>query len=342
MENVRSPGEMGAGSTAEAPGLVLVPTQGPPRLLGGLLLEHLGLQELPPGATSVEALLGASGFQRRAGDMRVWERGDEVVLAGEEPLGDGGRLLWTFPVGWNESDARRRVRYLGMASHDLRGSLANIRSYAALLLNGRVPLEPKVQRGLETILRNADRSLSFSQDFFDSSRADLGSLACEPERQSLIPLLDAAVERQRAAATAANVALVLDLDPRVAPPDVAVDGARIQHAVEAFILYQLSRSQPGEVIYLRVHPGAPRVRVEVRREGVPLSDEDASVVFRREERAFREKKLEDPLRIYLARQEVEAHGGSVGVETDASGSSLFITLTALPGAMLGTPAALQA
>ncbi|MCP3062407.1 HAMP domain-containing histidine kinase [Myxococcus sp. K38C18041901] len=334
---------MGAGSTAEAPGLVLVPTQGPPRLLGSLLLEHLGLQELPADVSSLDALLGAAGFQRRAGDARLWEKDDDrVLLAGEEPLGDGGQLWWTFPVAWDEADNRRRVRYLGMASHDLRGSLANIRSYAALLLNGRSPLEPKVQRGLETILRNADRSLSFSQDFFDSSRADLGSLACEPERQSLLPLLDAAMERQRAAATAANVALVLDLDPSEPQPEVSVDGARIQHALEAFILYQLSRAQAGEVIHLRIHPGAPRVRVEVRREGVPLSDEDASVVFRREERAFREKKLEDPLRIYLARQEVEAHGGSVGVETDPSGSSLFITLTAVPGAVLAEPAALQA
>ncbi|AGC44733.1 sensor histidine kinase [Myxococcus stipitatus DSM 14675] len=334
---------MGTGDTAaQAPGLLLVPVQGPPRPLGGLLLEQLGLRALPPDARSLDALLVAAGFQRRAGDARLWERDGHVLLAGEELLGDGARLLWTAPACWDEAEVRRRVRYLGMASHDLRGSLANIRSYAALLLNGRVPLEPKVQRGLETILRNADRSLSFSQDFFDSSRADLGSLACEPERQPLIPLLEGAVERQRAAAAAANVALVLDLDPSLPSPEVAVDGARIQHAVEAFILYQLSRSHPGEVIHVRVHPGVPRVRVEVRREGVPLSDEDASAVFQREERAFREKKVEDPLRVYLARQEVEAHGGGVGVETDPSGSALVLTLTALPGALLGTPATLQA
>lgn len=339
-----SPGEMGAASTDEAPGLLLIPRQGSPRLLGRTLLEHLGLRELPHNALSVETLLGAAGFRRRPGNARLWEREGHVVMAGEESLEDGARVLWTFPAGWDEAAVRRRVRYLGLASHDLRGALANVRSYAALLLNGRTPLEPKVQRGLETILRNADRSLAFSQDFFDSCRAELGSLACEPERQGLLPLLDAAVERQQAPATAASVALVLDVDPQALLPDVSVDGARIQHAVEAFILHQLGRAQPGEVIQVRVRPAPPhaQVRVEVRRQGVPLSDEDASAVFQHEERAFREKKLEDPLRVHLARQEVEAHGGSVGVETDAAGSTLFLTLTPAPTAELGPPATMQA
>ncbi len=336
-----SPREMGAGSTAAAPGLILVPRQGSPRLLGRTLLEHLGLRELPPAVSSLSALLTGAGFRRRAVHGDIWERGGRAVLVGEEFLEDGARLMWTFPVDWDETSVRRHVRYLGLASHDLRGALANIRSYAALLLNGRSPLEPKVQRGLETILRNADRSLAFSQDFFDSSRADLGALACELERQSLLPLLDAAVERQRAAATAANVALVLDLDPQIGVPDVTVDGARIQHAVESFIQYQLTRAQAGEVIHLRVRPAPPQVRVEVRREGTPLSDEDASAVFQREERAFREKKLEDPLRVYLARQEVEAHGGGVGVETDRAGSTLFLTLDLAPPAELGPPASMQ-
>ncbi|MCE9667232.1 HAMP domain-containing histidine kinase [Myxococcus stipitatus] len=333
---------MGAGGTVEAPGIVLVPQQGPPRPVGRLLLEHLGLPELPSDVGSIEELMTRAGFHRHDGDARIWEQEDRALLAGEESLDGGDRLWWTFPLAWSDEETRRRVRYLGMASHDLRGSLANVRSYAALLLNGRVPLEPKVQRGLETILRNADRSIAFSQDFFDSSRADLGSLACERERQPLLPLLDAAVERQRAAASAANVSLLLDVDPLATPPEVVVDGARIQHALEAFILYQLSRAQPGEVIRLGLHGGGGRVRVEVRRDGVPLSDEDASVVFRREERAFREKKLEDPLRVYLARQEVEVHGGTVGVETDPGGSALFLTLATARPVELAPPATLQA
>jgi signal transduction histidine kinase len=243
---------------------------------------------------------------------------------GQRDQGAGGR---TWPQPEREGEAtQRRVRYLSLASHDLRGALANIRSYAAMLLSGRIPLDPKAKRGLETILRNADRALAFSQDFFDSSRADLGALSFEKERQALEPLLAAAVERQRAAATAAEVALVLE-GPAPLPP-LDIDAGRIQHAVESFVQHHLLRAQPGERIRIHAIPVGAGVRVEVRREGLALSEEDAALVFSHQERAFREKKLDDALRIHLARQEVEVHGGSVGVETDATGTTLFLTLPA--------------
>jgi two-component system OmpR family sensor kinase len=234
---------------------------------------------------------------------------------------------------------RSQVRYLSLASHDLRGALANIRSYAAMLLAGRIPLDPKAKRGLETILRNADRALSFAQDFFDTSRAQLGSLAFERERQPLEPLLAAAVERHRAAALAADVAIVLEGHAPL--PMMDLDAGRIQHAVESFIQHHVHRAQPGERILVHAIPEGDQVRVEVRREGQPLSDEDTALVFSHQERAFREKKLEDALRLHLARLEVEVHGGTVGAETDATGTTLFLTLPAVLSEELAPPASAQ-
>jgi two-component system, OmpR family, sensor kinase len=256
---------------------------------------------------------------------------------GQREQGAGGQA-WALPE--RESEAtQRRVRYLSLASHDLRGTLANIRSYAAMLLSGRIPLEPKARRGLETILRNADRALAFSQDFFDSYRAELGALAFERERQPLEPLLAAAVERQQAAAAAADVALVLDGQAPL--PLVDIDAGRIQHAVEAFVQHHLLRAQPGERIHLHARPEGAGVRVEVRREGLPVTEEDIALVFSHQERAFREKKLEDALRIHLARQEVEVHGGTVGAETDAGGTTLFLVLPAGLSEELAPSAAAQ-
>jgi signal transduction histidine kinase len=256
---------------------------------------------------------------------------------GQREQGAGGRT-WAQPE--RESEAtQRRVRYLSLASHDLRGTLANIRSYAAMLLSGRIPLEPKAQRGLEIILRNADRALAFSQDFFDSTRAELGALAFERERQALDPLLAAAVERQRAAAKAVDVELTLEGHAPL--PLVDIDGGRIQHAVESFVQHHLLRAQPGERIHVHALPEGDGVRVEVRREGLPLTSEDTALIFSHQERAFREKKLEDALRIHLARQEVEVHGGSVGVETDARGTTLFLTLPTGLSQELASSAAAQ-
>ncbi|MBU8896872.1 HAMP domain-containing histidine kinase [Corallococcus sp. M34] len=324
-----------------APGLALLPRRGAPRLLGRALLDHLGLEMLPPDVGSLSQLLEAAGFHPRPGNTRLWERDGRVVLAGEEWLeDDAARLVWTVRPPWSEDQVDRQVRYLGMASHDLRGSLANIRSYAALLLNGRVPLEPKAKRGLETILRNADRALAFSQDFFDASRADLGSLACEREHQSLVPVLEAAVARARPATEGAQVSL--ELEAPLPLPEVEMDAGRIQHAVEAYVHHHLLHARPGERIRVSALPAGPRVRVAVRRDGASLPEQDAAAIFLREERAFRERKLEDPLRVHLARQEIEAHGGTVGVETDAHGSTLFFTLPVEAPLQPSPPATIQA
>jgi two-component system OmpR family sensor kinase len=333
-------GDHGASDTAAAPGLALLPRQGAPRLLGRLLLVHLGLTALPPFIESVSDLLERAGFHPRAGTDDVWEREGVAVRAGEYPLEDGARLVWTSALTGTEAEPpQSQVRYLSLASHDLRGALANIRSYAAMLLSGRIPLEPKAKRGLETILRNADRALAFAQDFFDTRRAELGSLTFEREQQPLEPLLASVVEHQQAAAQAAEVTLVLDGHAPL--PLVDIDSGRIQHAVEAFVLHQLLRAQPGERIHVQAVPEGAGVRVEVRRQGLPLSDEDTALVFSHQERAFREKKLEDALRIHLARLEVEVHGGSVGAETDAEGTTLFLSVPTRVSRELAPPATAQ-
>ncbi|WP_375765999.1 sensor histidine kinase [Archangium gephyra] len=314
-----------AAAGEDEPGFALLSRRGLVREVDGRMRAHLGVERLPESASTLVELLEAVGFQRRPG-LDSWEHEGRLVRAGERPLEDGTRLVWTQPAQGDEELVRRRVRYLGLASHDLRGSLANVRSYAALLLNGRIPLEPKAKRGLETILRNTDKALAFAQDFFDASRADLGMLACEQERQPLEPLLANAVEHHLEAAGTASVALSLEL-PGGALPEVDVDGGRVQHAVEAFIRHHLLRAQAGEQIRVRARPDeGGLLRVEVRRDGVPLSEEELALTFSREERAFREKKLEDPLRLGLARQEVEALGGSVGVSADAGGTTLYLTL----------------
>jgi two-component system, OmpR family, sensor kinase len=247
-----------------------------------------------------------------------------AVHAGEEALQDATRMIWVLPAAHEEAGRLARVRYLSLASHDLRGALANIRSYAGLLLGGRYTHEPRVQRGLETIRRNADRALGFAQNFFDSSRADLGGLGFETEQQPLAPLLTEALKPHQEEASAAGVELSLQPVPEL--PDLTLDGGRIQHAVEAFLAHHLSRASAGERIELRAGRDVAGVRVEARRHGVPLPAELIGRLFEREARAFDEKKLEDPLRLSLARHEVALHGGEVGAWSDAGGSTLFFTL----------------
>jgi two-component system, OmpR family, sensor kinase len=270
----------------------------------------------------LEDLLEAAGLRRSSGSL--WVSPSRAVHAGEETLQDGTRLLWVLPAVPDEPSRLARVRYLSLASHDLRGALANIRSYVGLLLGGKYTHEPRVQRGLETIRRNADRALGFAQNFFDASRADLGGLAFEREQAALAPLLAEALKPLQEEASTAGVELSLAPVPQLR--ELRVDAGRVQHAVEAFVAHHLSRAQAGERIEVRAAEDVAGVRVEVRRSGLPLDPELTQRLFEREARAFEEKKLEDPLRLSLARHEIALHRGEVGAWSDAGGTTLFFTL----------------
>jgi two-component system, OmpR family, sensor kinase len=158
------------------PGVALLNAQGALRSVNARLLSLLGLEALPAHVQGLPDLLEAAGLRRS--EHSLWVSATRAVYAGEETLQDGTRLVWVLPAAPEEQGRLARVRYLSLASHDLRGALANIRSYAGLLLGGRYTHEPRVQRGLETIRRNADRALGFAQNFFDSSR----SPPCSPRR----------------------------------------------------------------------------------------------------------------------------------------------------------------
>ncbi|MBF5041271.1 HAMP domain-containing histidine kinase [Aggregicoccus sp. 17bor-14] len=319
-EGVGAAGGLIAGGAG--PGVAVCSPQGVPRTVSARLLSLLGLSALPSQVQGLAQLLEAAGLHRSEGSL--WVSAARAVYAGEELLEDGSRLLWVLPAAPEEAGRLARVRYLSLASHDLRGALANIRSYAGLLLGPRYAHEPRVQRGLETIRRNADRALGFAQNFFDASRAELGGLSFEREVQPLAPLLAEALKPLQEEASAAGVELSLAPVPEL--PDLPLDGGRVQHAVEAFIAHHLTRAQAGERIEVRCARDVTGVRVEVRRHGVPLEAAFAARLFEREARAFEEKKLEDPLRLSLARHEVALHGGEVGAWSDAGGTTLFLTL----------------
>jgi two-component system OmpR family sensor kinase len=308
--------------TLAGPGVAVLTPQGAPRTVSARLLALLGLERLPARVQGLSELLAAADFHP-IGSGR-WVRGARAVRAGEELLEDGTRLCWVLALATDERQVQERVRYLSLASHDLRGALANIRSYVGLLLSGRYQHEPRVQRGLETIRRNADKALAFAQNFFDASRADLGRLAFEREEQPLAPLLASAVRNLQEDAAATGVELSLGAVPEL--PDQSLDGGRVQHALEAFLFHHLTRAQAGERIEVRATRGRDEVRVEARRSGAPLPPEQVQALFEREQRAFEEKKLEDPLRLSLARQEIALHGGRVGAASDAGGTTLFLTL----------------
>ncbi len=228
-------------------------------------------------------------------------------------------------------DGRRgeELALLSVASHDLRGALANARSYAAFLLWGCAASPERLARSAQVILRNVDRALQMAQEYFDTLRAELGGLPVEVAPVDPVPLLEQAIESCTALAEQREVRLRVELPAGV--PRVSADVGRFVHAASAFVAQGLWRTPThGELLVELAWEGAV-VRVSVHDTGASLSPTELTAWFDPRFRARAEQKLEPGFRLCLAKREIEALGGHAGVVAGSAGATHWFELPALRG-----------
>jgi signal transduction histidine kinase len=237
---------------------------------------------------------------------------------------DGGKILvWIDPPPGPIQE--RRTEFLGIASHDLRGSIANSRSYASLLLSPRMELGEKARHCAEVIQRNADRALRLLGECFDLFLHEQQALDLDRTPEDLTAVLGEAVDRARALATLRGVRLVAQVPPQL--PATSVDRGRLVQAVLAFAAHSIARAGKGQPVRFEVRKQNDSIRVEVSDEEESASPRDAGLFYDAEARAIAEGRLGEGFRLGLARATIEAHGGEVGARSSlATGSTFYFTL----------------
>lgn len=237
---------------------------------------------------------------------------------------DGGEILvWIDRPPSPPQD--RRTEFLAIASHDIRASIANSRSYASLLLSPRMELGEKARHCAEVIQRNADRALRLLGECFDLFLHEQRTLDLDRTTQDLSSVLGEAVDLARPLATARGVDLVAQLPSQL--PATDVDRDRLVQAVLAFAAHSIARARKGQPVRFEVRKQNDAIRVEVGDEENPPGPGEAPIVYDAEARAIAEGKLGEGFRLGLARATIEAHGGEVGTRSSAAtGSTFYFTL----------------
>ncbi len=226
-----------------------------------------------------------------------------------------------------DAEARRRAELalLSVASHDLRGALANVRSYASFLKGGGAPASAeRLARSTEVILRNADRALQLAQDFFDAQRSELGHLPVDPEPCAPGPLLQRALASCAPLVSEREAQLLVDLPPQL--PELSLDPQRFVHAAAAFIAQGLWRTAAHGALLVEVARQDGAFRVSVHDTGPRLEAQQLAAWFDPRYRAWLERKLEPGFRLCLAKREIEALGGRAGVVTGTDATTHWFEL----------------
>jgi signal transduction histidine kinase len=222
--------------------------------------------------------------------------------------------------------AQAREEFLQVASHELRGPIGTLRLTVELLdRDARKGRTDALADRLRIIGRQAGRLTRLSDMLLDVSRITAGRLELAREPGDLAPLVRDVVARLEDEAAEAGVELRVD-----APGEVRCefDAARIDQ-VATNLLTNAIKYGRGAPVDVRLRREADRAILEVEDRGIGIAPEDQERIFDRFERAVSARHFAGiGLGLWIVRQLVEAHGGSIRVRS-APGQGATFTV-ALP------------
>ncbi|HEX2173980.1 MAG TPA: PAS domain S-box protein [Dehalococcoidia bacterium] len=229
-----------------------------------------------------------------------------------------------------EAAVRMRDEFLSAAAHDLKTPVTSLRGTAQLLLRHLEKsgsIEPaRLRQGLATMERQTGKLTRLIGQLLDVSRIEAGKLTLAPEEVDLVPLLEGLI--QTVQVTAPNHAIAL-----YAPPELIarVDPIRLEQVLTNLLDNAIKYSPEGGPIDVTLEqPEARRLRISVLDRGLGIAPEHRDRIFERFHRAHAGSHLEGlGLGLYISRQIVELHGGTIVADFPAEGGTCFsVTLPA--------------
>jgi two-component system sensor kinase FixL len=236
-----------------------------------------------------------------------------------------------------EEEIRQRDEILTIASHELRAPVGSLQLQVGMLQRiataaandissvrdamGRTAGELDAMRDRMTkIERHARRLARLIEQLLDASHIRVGRLPLRLEETDLADMARETVGTLRDEVEATGSALTLV----AAEPVIGRwDAVRMEQVV-ANLLLNAAKFGRGNPILVRVDGDGERARVSVRDEGIGIGPEDRDRIFLPFERALAAGGITGlGLGLYIARQIVQAHGGTLALESVAGVGSTF-------------------
>jgi PAS domain S-box-containing protein len=223
-----------------------------------------------------------------------------------------------------EEALRIRDEFLSVASHELKTPLTALQ----LELYGmRAPVEKggdgRLERKLGRASRSADRLSRLIEMLMDVSRIATGRLTLSREPFDLRPVIEQVVETMLGTAAQAGCDLSFHPSPEAGALVGSWDRLRIEQVVMN-LLTNAFKYGAGQPVTLSVSRDADQAIIEVRDHGPGIPAGDLARIFERFERATATGGQGGlGLGLYVSREIVRAHAGTISGRTLADGGACF-------------------
>lgn len=273
----------------------------------------------------VESLtLAAKGMA--AGDLR-----QRVIVTSQNEIGTLGRAFNSMAESRTRLDELRR-NLVNDVAHELRTPLAALQGYLEVLRDGDAAPTPEVLGLLHEDSLLLSRLVS---DLQELALAEAGELPLDRASVDVSDVMTKAVDSLRPLANARDVNL--SCAAAEALPPAFADSARLSQVLRNLLRNAIAHTPPGGSIAADARIRGGWLEIGVRDNGVGIPAEHLPYVFDRFYRA-------DPARsratggaglgLAIVKNLVEAHGGSISVDSaPGKGSTFVFTLPLVDGAL---------
>jgi signal transduction histidine kinase len=251
------------------------------------------------------------------------ERGDfsqRVLVKSEDEIGELANAFNSMAAELERTEQLRR-NIVADVSHEIRSPLSNIKGYLAAIRDG---IKKPDADTIRLINRETQALSHLADDLQDLCLADLGELKLRLQPEDIAALINEVVASAQTRADPRGLSISIDLEEQLLPANV--DYNRIKQVLHNLLDNALTHTPAGGTIVVSAKQQERCIEVSVADTGEGISPEDLPNLF---ERFYRVDKSRarvtggSGLGLAIAKRLVEAHGGSIEVQSKLGKGSRF-------------------
>ena len=272
-----------------------------------------------------DKILGAATFLT---SRRIY---DESDLALAENLGcRAGLALENSRLFTRAQEAiSLREDFLGIVSHDLKNPLSSIRLNAELISrflgkpNANPAFNKKAVARIEETVGQMNRLI---EQLLDIGRIESRGLAVECDEHSISQILEQVIDMLRPIGQEKSVQLTAEMSECMSELSIFCDHDRVMQIFSNLIGNAFKFAPPGSAVQIHVSREQDAVRFSVSNSGPGIPLDHLGRIFERYWQAPETRRQGSGLGLYIVKGIVDAHGGRIWAESDASSTTLNFTL----------------
>jgi PAS domain S-box-containing protein len=294
------------------------------RVLGETARDLAGrplLEVLP--ALSVEVLTDAARVSLPMTDIQIGEQVFSPTVRSLPSSGEASLTIALRDVTLRRRKEARRLDFYSIIAHDLRSPLGAMLMRTDLMLRGqRGVLSGEMIADLRKMDGNIRRLVALINDFLDFARMEDAGHKMERGRVDLTALIGEVIDEFRPLVESTHQQI--HLETQVGPLFAIGAKGRLQQVLTNLVANAIKFTPAGGHITLHARQQGSWCDVSVEDDGSGIPSEILPLLFQRYSRAEYGRQVGGTgLGLLIVREIIEAHGGTVGVESEIGKGSRF-------------------